>query len=81
MCRRVWWKEHPDQRNLKKENFVKHICVNCGKYFTTYGMATVNRKYCSHDCYINDRFHSDKKSKRTRACIDIDVDGVLKSIK
>lgn len=30
------------------------ICEYCGKTFLSYGNK--NRKYCSHSCYINDRF-------------------------
>ena len=30
------------------------ICPVCKKTFTVYGNA--NRKYCSHECYIEDRF-------------------------
>ena len=29
-------------------------CARCGKPFTAYGNA--GRKYCSHSCYIADRF-------------------------
>ena len=29
-------------------------CAHCGKPFTTYGNA--KRKYCSHACYIADRY-------------------------
>jgi hypothetical protein len=30
-------------------------CIACGKRFSAYGKA--DRKYCSHECYINDRFY------------------------
>ena len=29
-------------------------CKNCGVMFTVYGNK--HRKYCCHECYINDRF-------------------------
>lgn len=33
---------------------LKAVCPVCKKPFTVYGNA--NRKYCSHECYIEDRF-------------------------
>lgn len=51
-CRMRWWNSHLDQVN-KKANY-KFVCPVCKKSFTVYGNA--NRKYCSHECYIEDRF-------------------------
>lgn len=51
-CRMGWWNSHLDQVN-KKANY-KFVCPVCKKPFTVYGNA--NRKYCSHECYIEDRF-------------------------
>lgn len=45
-CRRKWWNRH---RSGNKTN----TCAHCGKEFKAYG----NRKYCSHDCYIKERFN------------------------
>lgn len=51
-CRNSWWKSH---KNLvdKKANY-ECECTYCGKLFVYYGNK--NRKYCSHSCYIEDRF-------------------------
>ena len=51
-CRMKWWNGHLDQVQ-KKANY-DYICPVCKKPFTAYGNAS--RKYCSHDCYIEDRF-------------------------
>lgn len=51
-CRVTWWNSHPDAVNRKAVyNFT---CVHCGQHFTAYGNA--KRKYCSHVCYIADRY-------------------------
>ena len=51
-CREKWWTEHADKINRKA--VYSFICVECGKPFTAYGNK--NRKYCSHECYVNHRF-------------------------
>lgn len=51
-CRNAWWNQHQDQVN-KKANY-EYVCPCCKKTFIAYGNA--NRKYCSHECYIEDRF-------------------------
>ena len=51
-CRYKWWTSHPDQ--VKRETVLDITCPVCGKSFSAYGSR--NRKYCSHDCYIRDRF-------------------------
>lgn len=51
-CRMAWWKEHPEY--LKKKANYEFVCANCKKTFIAYGNKT--RKYCSHECYIEDRF-------------------------
>ncbi len=51
-CRVKWWNSHPEQVNRKA--VYTFTCACCGKSFTAYGNA--KRKYCSHDCYIADRF-------------------------
>lgn len=45
-CRIRWWNHHT---NLMKANAV---CTHCGKSFH----GRVGRKYCSHACYIAERF-------------------------
>ncbi len=51
-CCRDWWKAHPDSGTRKA--YYTIICAGCGQEFQSYGNA--GRKYCSHACYINDRF-------------------------
>lgn len=51
-CRQEWWNHHLEQVHRKA---VYHFtCAGCGRPFSAYGNA--HRKYCSHACYINDRF-------------------------
>lgn len=51
-CRRAWWKAHQELVNRKA--FYLITCAHCGKEFKSYGNRT--RKYCSHACYIAQRF-------------------------
>ena len=51
-CRMKWWNSHLDQVN-RKANY-DFVCPVCRKAFTAYGNS--NRKYCSLDCYFEDRF-------------------------
>lgn len=51
-CRMKWWNEHLDRVD-KKVNY-EFVCACCKKPFTAYGNA--HRKYCCHECYIEDRF-------------------------
>ena len=51
-CRNRWWNAHLDL--VKRKANYEFICPTCGKPFTAYGNA--HRKYCSHECYIEDRF-------------------------
>ena len=51
-CRMRWWSNH---MSLVDRKAVYHYtCPACGKEFSVYGNA--HRKYCSHACYIADRF-------------------------
>ena len=51
-CRANWWNSHLD---LVKRKAIYHFtCPTCGRDFSAYGNA--HRKYCSHSCYIEDRF-------------------------
>ena len=52
-CRREWWNSHLDQ--VKRKAYYTLQCRHCGKEFQIYGDK--NRKYCSHECYIADRFN------------------------
>lgn len=51
-CRNIWWNAHLDQ--VKRKANYEYICPHCKKKFVVYGNA--HRKYCSHACYIEDRF-------------------------
>lgn len=51
-CRQTWWSAHQDL--IKRKANYEFVCPTCGMSFTVYGNA--HRKYCSHSCYIKDRF-------------------------
>ena len=51
-CRNEWWNSHLDQ--VKRKAVYDFKCPHCGKEFHIYGDR--RRKYCSHECYIADRF-------------------------
>ena len=51
-CRNQWWNAHLDKVNRKAQYVF--VCAYCKKPFRVYGNK--NRKYCSHECYIHDRF-------------------------
>jgi len=51
-CRMLWWNSHTDQ--VKRKANYECTCIRCGKVFISYGNKA--RKYCSHSCYIEDRF-------------------------
>ena len=51
-CRRAWWREHGDL--VERRKFYALVCAHCGKEFRSYGNK--KRKYCSHACYIAERF-------------------------
>lgn len=51
-CRMEWWNTHRDE--VRHRNGREIVCPGCGKTFEAYGGS--DRKYCSHECYITDRF-------------------------
>ncbi len=51
-CRNKWWNSHQDR--VRRRAYYEFICACCKKPFTAYGNAS--RKYCSHACYMADRF-------------------------
>lgn len=55
-CRMNFWKAHQDQ--VKHKAVYSYECPHCHKPFIAYGNS--HRKYCSHECYIEDRFGGDK---------------------
>ena len=60
-CRSAWRYRH---RSNQDEKSIAITCAKCGKQFYAYG--TNQRKYCSHSCYMKDRFmeglHIDKRA-------------------
>lgn len=71
-CRNKWWNSHPELVKKKTGRIV--ICAKCGREF--YVNMQSNRKYCSHACYINDRFYGDpaeKEERRRTSGTDIEI--------
>lgn len=56
-CRSKWWNAHPELVNRK--TIYHFICPVCGNEFESYGNA--GRKFCSHECYIAQRFSDGKR--------------------
>lgn len=52
-CRHAWWRDNRDKRRAKGD---KHTCTYCGKEYTSYDEKS---RFCSHSCYISDRFRKD----------------------
>ena len=52
ICRSNWWTNHPE--HIKRTCGAFYTCRHCDKRFFSYA----KRKYCSHSCYIRDRFKS-----------------------
>lgn len=52
-CRTKWWNTHPELVNHRDGRQV--VCGHCGQVFSVSKKST--RKYCSHNCYITERFH------------------------
>lgn len=51
-CRMAWWNSHRDKVNHR---IVRKLeCPCCHETFIVYGNG--QRKYCSHTCYVKDRF-------------------------
>ena len=51
-CCQLWWNAHPEK--VRQKALYHYTCAGCGKAFTAYGNS--HRKYCSHECYIKDRY-------------------------
>ena len=58
-CRTAWWNSHPDC--VDRKAVYAYTCAHCGKSFTAYGNK--ERKYCSHNCYISDRFGEERDAR------------------
>lgn len=53
-CRRLWWKEN---EKTASAIYTDAQCRYCGKEFKS--RSKEENKYCSHSCYIKDRFGGD----------------------
>ena len=51
-CRYEWHKQNGEILTSHASYELK--CKYCGRHFHSYGNS--KRKYCSHECYINDRY-------------------------
>ena len=49
-CRTGWWQENRDKRVRRGS---VHVCEHCRKEYTSYRRQSM---YCSHPCYIAQRF-------------------------
>ena len=54
-CRMKWWNSHLDL--VKRKAVHEFECAYCHHPFLAY--AQKQRKYCSHQCYVFDRFGGD----------------------
>ena len=64
-CRREWWAAHPEESRKKEAAFYEKTCVYCNQHFTVYGNK--NRRYCSHECYVHDRFWREEEGREPYA--------------
>jgi len=62
-CRRTWWNHH--RGLLKCKSACRLTCAHCGSVIDSYG--NMGRKYCSHPCYIADRFSVSSTIKAVEA--------------
>lgn len=62
-CRREWWKSN--DKKINKKAYYTLICTECGIKFESYGNK--KRKFCSHACYINNRFKKGSEAYESRS--------------
>lgn len=53
LCRNKWWNNHPNM--IQHRDGQNITCKNCGIELRISKNST--QRYCSHACYISDRFH------------------------
>jgi len=53
-CRYAYWR-----KNASSKGTVKSVCLNCGTEFSDYSYR--HRKYCSHSCYISNRYKGENE--------------------
>jgi len=51
-CQQQYWRTHSEL--MQHKAVITSVCLVCGKSFTDY--KAHHRKYCSHSCYIADRY-------------------------
>lgn len=68
-CRQKWWNSH--LHLVQRKAVYRLKCHHCGRDFEVYGNS--RRKYCSHACYIAERFGS-CKSARTKPSVAVGGD-------
>jgi endogenous inhibitor of DNA gyrase (YacG/DUF329 family) len=56
-CSQKWWNTHLYLVDQSSKALYHFTCRTCGKEFSAYGAP--DRKYCSHECYINARFYQE----------------------
>ncbi len=56
-CRAQYWTTHPDE--ISRKSAIESVCPVCHHLFTDY--AQRKRKYCSHACYIANRYYGGKR--------------------
>ncbi|WP_422482033.1 RNA polymerase subunit sigma-70 [Pleomorphochaeta sp. DL1XJH-081] len=54
-CSQKWWNTHLYLVDRSSKALHHFTCPTCGKRYSVYGNA--DRKYCSHECYINARYY------------------------
>lgn len=62
-CRQSWWQKHRSEIRYSDAITYDCTCKYCKREFKVY--ANPNRKYCSRECYIQDRFWTDHKVEPT----------------
>ena len=65
-CRQKWWNSH--LHLVQRKAVYRLKCHHCGRDFEVYGNS--RRKYCSHACYIAERFGG-CKSARTKPSVAV----------
>ena len=68
-CRQKWWNSH--LHLVQRKAVYRLKCHHCGRDFEVYGNS--RRKYCSHACYIAERFGG-CKSVRTKLSVAVGGD-------
>jgi endogenous inhibitor of DNA gyrase (YacG/DUF329 family) len=56
-CSQKWWNTHLYLVDRSSKALYHFTCPTCGKEFSAYGAP--DRKYCSHECYINARYYQE----------------------